>query len=167
MFFFIIMLEDICFCYYCKICYPTYFLALSPAIFAFYLLFYFFLSLSGLHLLSSLCLTLHWQSSCSAHQVLGQAGTRLAAKKLALALWSEKFILLHLYCPTVWLSLIPAAIRHFLTLFVWNIYMSFSPCVALIRWIVKSGHIPCTIPLALSLATLIITLPATWEAGPV
>lgn len=65
-----------------------------------------FFPLSVLHLLSSLCLTLHWQSSCSAHQVLGQAGTRLAAKKLALALWSEKFILLHLYCPTV--RLMPA-----------------------------------------------------------
>lgn len=103
----IIMLEYICFCYYCKICYPTYFLVQDPSIFPFSFLFVIlFFPLSVLHSLSSLCLTLHWQSSCSAHQVLGQAGTWLAAKKLALALWSEKFILLHLYCPTV--RLMPA-----------------------------------------------------------
>lgn len=54
-FFFIIMLEYIYFCYYWKICYPTYFLVQDFS-FLFVILFF---PLSVLHLLSSLCLTLH------------------------------------------------------------------------------------------------------------
>lgn len=162
------MLEYICFCYYCKICYPTYFLVQDPSIFPFSFLFVIlFFPLSVLHSLSSLCLTLHWQSSCSAHQVLGQAGTWLAAKKLALALWSEKFILLHLYTAPPW-DWCPLTRTCHQTLSnsvcVEHQHEFFSMC--------RTDKMDCEIgsrsmhnPTRPSLATLIKTRPATWEAG--